>query len=148
MPATYSNLNVHFTFSTKNRQRCLAESWRGRLFEYMGGITRDLGAIPWAVGGTEDHGHLLAGFKPTHRIADMIGVIKQGSSRWIHETLQFWAFAWQEGYGAFSVSQSSVETVRAYILRQAEHHRTVSFEDEYRELLKRHRIAFDERYMW
>ena len=148
MPSTHVNLNIHLVFSTKNRQCFLAESWRDRLFDYLGGITRNLGAIPWAVGGADEHAHVLLGMRAIHRLADLTRDIKQGSSRWIHETLQLWEFAWQEGYGAFSISQSHVEAERRYILNQAEHHRRVLFQEEYLEFLRRNGVEFDERYLW
>jgi REP element-mobilizing transposase RayT len=102
-----------------------------------------------AAGGTADHIHLLASLSRTIAIADAVRTIKANSSGWIHkEFAKLSAFYWQEGYGAFAVSHSNVDQVKAYIAGQEEHHRARSFQDEYRELLRRHEIEWDEKYVW
>jgi REP element-mobilizing transposase RayT len=104
---------------------------------------------PLQIGGIEDHVHLLLGAPTVLAPAKIAQLLKGGSSAWIHETLPHMkGFGWQDGYGAFTVSKSNVPTVAEYIQGQREHHRTKSFQDEYRELLKRHEIEFDERYAW
>ena len=100
------------------------------------------------IGGVADHVHLLLGLRATHSLADVVRELKTASSRWIHEELRVLRFGWQDGYGAFTVSRSNVPPVRKYIATQEEHHRTRRFEDEYLDLLKKHEIGFDERFLW
>jgi REP element-mobilizing transposase RayT len=107
------------------------------------------GARPLIVGGVADHVHVLTHLPKTLLVPDALRVLKTNSSRWVHERFPARAaFAWQAGYAAFSVSQSGVEDVRRYVADQEAHHRTLSFQDEYRAFLRRHAIEFDERYMW
>jgi REP element-mobilizing transposase RayT len=122
---------------------------QARLWPFVGGIARENGMKALAVGGVEDHAHVLLSLPATMPVAKAIQLIKGGSSKWVHETFpERRAFAWQEGYGAFSVSVSRVEETVAYIRRQAKHHRRVRFEDEFRRFLRKHGIEFDERYVW
>lgn len=148
MPSTHLSLHYHIVFSTKDRRALIAPAWRERLHALVGGIVRDLGGIPEAVGGVADHVHLLSGLKATHCLADVVREIKAGSSRWVHEEIGERAFAWQEGYGAFTVGSPQCADVRAYIARQEEHHRTRTFQEEYLEFLQRAGVEFDERYLW
>jgi putative transposase len=148
MASTHLSLHFHVVFSTKNREPRIAEEWRERLHAYLGGVARNSGCIPEAVGGVADHVHLLLGLKATARLADVVRDIKAVSSKWIHDEADDHAFAWQEGYGAFSVSPSHRETVRSYIAQQEEHHRKMTFQEEYLELLHRCGVHFDERYLW
>jgi len=148
MPSTHLSLHYHLVFSTKSRHPFIDSEWRQRLHAYLGGCLKTLGAIPETVGGTEDHVHLLTGLKAIHRLADVLRDIKQTSSEWVHNEMKEKRFAWQEGYGAFTVSSSNVATVRSYIEAQEEHHRRKSFQEEYREFLEKHNILFDERYLW
>ena len=149
MAHTFTSLLVHVIFSTKDRLPHLDAEVRSRLFPYMGGILREAGARPVLVNGVADHVHGLVGLPTTASVADMMRVLKTNSSKWVHEewpTLR--GFAWQTGYGAFSVSRSNVDEVERYIARQEEHHRTVTFQEEYVAFLRRHGIAYDERYVW
>jgi len=146
MPSTYSCLYVHIVFSTAFRLRSIKERWRSDLWAYMGGICRARGAAPIVVGGIDDHGHILTGFRPTHRLCDLVRDIKGGSSGWIHEICQQPTFKWQDGYAIFSVSASKLDQVKAYIEKQPEHHRLRSSKDELRELLERHGVEIDEKY--
>lgn len=148
MPSTHLSWNYHILFSTKNREPVIAPSWRPELHAYLGGILRDLGGVALEVGGVMDHVHVLAGLKATHCLADVLRDIKTGSSRWVHDTIRMRSFAWQEGYGAITVSPSDVMRVRRYIARQEEHHRKKTFQDEYKEMLVKCGIPFDERYLW
>ncbi len=148
MPSTHLSLHYHIVFSTKNRAPVIAESVRERLHAYLGGIVRNLNAVPEAIGGTADHVHLLLGMRATTPLADLVRDLKAVSSRWVHEEMRVLEFAWQEGYGAFTVSPSQRDAVREYIIRQEEHHRRRSFQKEYVELLKRSGVAFDEQYLW
>jgi REP element-mobilizing transposase RayT len=149
MPQSFACLHYHLVFSTKNREPFLSAELRPRLFEYFGGILRAHGGCLVAAGGVEDHVHLLAGLSREMAVAEALRLLKANSSKWVHETgAGPAAFAWQTGYAAFTVSLSKKGTVKRYLARQEEHHRTQTFQDEYRALLRRHRIAFDERYLW
>jgi REP element-mobilizing transposase RayT len=148
MPSTHTSLHVHVVFSTKDRRPWIDSPWRARLQEYLGGLVRTAKAVPEAVGGTADHVHLLIGFRPTHVLATLVQDVKQTSSRWVHETIGEKEFAWQQGYGAFSVSPNACASVQAYISNQEEHHRTKTFQEEYVEFLQKSGVEFDERYLW
>ena len=147
MASTFTNLLYHLVFSTKERAPLITEGLRDRLYAYTGGIVRDEGGALLAVGGMPDHVHLLARFKADSSVAEMVRRIKANSSRWIHQELGSRSFAWQSGYGAFSVSESQKASVRRYIETQQEHHTRLSFQAELITLLKRHQIAYDERYL-
>ena len=148
MPSTHVCLQYHFVFSTKGRRGWIRESWQERLYSYLGGILRGSGGVAAAIGGVEDHLHILAGLKATHRVADVMRDIKSSSSEWIHSVIASQLFEWQEGYGAFTVSRSELETTKRYILGQKEHHRKQTFQEEYLQLLRQSHIEFDERYLW
>ena len=149
MAHSFANVLVHVIFGTKDRQPMITPDIRARLFAYMAGIAQELGATALIVNGADDHAHGLFGLPTTVSIADLLRVLKTNSSRWVHEQFPSHRnFAWQFGYGAFSVSQSNVDDVRAYIANQEEHHRHVSFRDEYIAFLKRHGIKYDERYVF
>jgi REP element-mobilizing transposase RayT len=141
-------LHFHLVFSTKERAPTIAEEWRERLHAYLGGIVKGLGGMPLAVGGMEDHAHLLVGLKPSHRLDYFLRDLKADSSEWVHQEVGKRMFGWQKGYGAFSVSPSNVEGVRRYVLHQEEHHRRRSFQEEYIELLRASGVEYDERYLW
>lgn len=147
MSSTHLSLHYHLVFGTKNREPTIAADWRGKLHAYLGGTVRGLGAIPDEIGGVADHVHLLIGTKATHRLSDLLREIKSESSRWVHEEIGVAGFAWQEGYGAFTVSASQREAVRQYLQTQEEHHRRGSFREEYLELLQRSGVTFDERFL-
>ena len=148
MPQTYTCLHYHLVFSTKNREPHIHPDLRPRLWEYLGGTVRGLGGIPILVGGTADHVHLLVTLRQQPALADFVRDLKAGSSGWVHESVSFTVFGWQTGYGAFTVSHSGIDAVKAYIANQEEHHRAMTFQNEFRELLRRHGIAFDEQYVW
>ena len=149
MAHTFTNLSVHLIFSTKDRAPQIDAELAPRLFPYMGGILRESGTQPLLINGVADHVHLLIGLCATHALADVMRVLKTNSSRWVHEQWPARAgFAWQTGYGAFSVSYSNIDAVKAYIARQEEHHRSISFQEEFIAFLRRHQIEFDERYIW
>lgn len=126
----------------------IAEAWRPRLHEYLGGIVRGLDATALEIGGVKDHVHLLVRLKPVHRIDYFLRDMKADSSGWIHKQGLSKEFSWQRGYGAFTVSESQIGNVRRYIANQEEHHRKVTFEDEFKALLKAHNIEFDEKFLW
>jgi putative transposase len=146
---SYVSSYFHCVFSTKERAKIITPSLQERLWPFLGGIARQNGMTPVIVGGMEDHVHILLSLPPTMAIAKAMQLIKGGSSKWIHETFpEQRLFAWQEKYGAFSVSVSQLETTTRYIRDQKEHHRERSFQEEFMALLKKHRIEFDERYLW
>jgi putative transposase len=149
MPQSLAKIYVHLIFSTKNREPLLLDAVRPDLHAYLGGILRDLDCTALEINTESDHAHVLFLLARTHSLSDVVGQLKRGSSAWLKTRDGALAtFHWQNGYGAFSVSQSGVEEVRDYIRRQHEHHRRVGFQDEFRAFLRRHEIAFDERYVW
>jgi REP-associated tyrosine transposase len=149
MANTYTALHYHFVFSTKNRQPWISQEIEERIWDYLGGIARANGMKPVKIGGIEDHIHMLVGAPPTIAPSKIAQLVKGGSSAWIHDTFaELVDFEWQDGYGAFTVSKSAVPEVIGYIANQREHHRTMTFRDEYRLLLVRHGIEYDERFVW
>lgn len=126
----------------------IAKDWRERLHSYLGGIVKGLEGVPLAIGGIEDHVHLLVGLKSSHRLDYFLRDVKADSSGWVHREIGKRTFAWQKGYAAFSVSPSDLDAVKRYILNQEEHHRSKTFQEEYLELLKANGIEYDERYLW
>jgi len=139
---------VHFVFSTKHHEKWLIPEIKGKLFSYIGGIARENGFKLIKGGGIEDHVHLLVSLSATISISNAVKYIKGGSSRWIHENYKnMQSFAWQEGYGAFSVSISQLEKTIKYIANQEEHHRHKTFREEIIEFLKFHGIVFNEKYL-
>jgi len=148
MPSTHSSLHIHLVFSTKDRFPFIASGWQPDLHAYLGGCLKRLDAFPQEIGGVADHVHLLIGIKPTHAIADLVREAKRTSSEWVKTTHGVQQFGWQEGYGAFSVSRSSVPEIRTYIREQETHHRKRTFQEEYLEFLEKHGVEYDERYLW
>lgn len=149
MAHSYTRLYYHVVFATKNRHPWITAAIQQRLYDYMGGIIKGENGDLLAAGGTDDHVHLLLSLHPQTSVANAMRLIKTNSSKWIHETFPDQTkFAWQAGYGAFSVSRSNVDNVTQYIANQEEHHRRLSFQDEFVEFLKRHEIEFDPRYIW
>jgi len=147
MPQSFSSLSVHLIFSTKTRTPTILH--KDRLFEYIGGIANASGFVLLSAGGMPDHVHLLVSLGREHSIAEVVRVIKANSSKWVHDT---WpkraAFGWQRGYGIFSVSESNVTTVQSYIAKQEQHHQRMTFQDEFRNLLKKHKIEYEENNLW
>ena len=149
MAQSLARLHIHLIFSTKARQRFLPEHIRNSLHAYMATVLHNLHCPPVLINSTEDHVHLLFELSRTVTISQAVEDVKKFSSKWIKtQGPEFSGFGWQAGYGAFSVSESNVHSVRHYIARQEEHHRQHSFQEEYLEFLKRHQVAFDERYVW
>jgi REP element-mobilizing transposase RayT len=148
MSNTFTNLNYHLVFSTKDRQPLITKDRQVRIHGYIGGIIRDLRGEPICIGGVEDHVHILCRLKTDVSLADVLRQIKGSSSKWINDELNpAGKFAWQAGYAAFSVSRSKTDNVVRYINEQEEHHRHVGFKDELVDFLKRHGIEYDERYL-
>lgn len=149
MAHTYTALFYHITFSTKLRKRFLTPARCERVWPYIAGIAKNNKFEVRGVGGTADHVHILASMPPTRDVSKAVQLIKGGSSKWIHETFPELAdFAWQEGFGAFSVSASNTKQTLRYIANQEEHHRTRSFKDEYLALLDKHGIEYDLKYVF
>ena len=147
MPQSLSRMLTHLVFSTKDREPFILPERRERIFEYLGGTLNALECPVVRVGGMADHVHLLFVLARTLSISKVVEEIKKESSKWAKEHVHP-GFYWQSGYGSFSVSPSNVAAVRAYIVNQEEHHRVRTFQDEYRELLRRNEIEWDERYVW
>ncbi len=146
---SYVSSYFHCIFSTKERRKLITPPLRERLWPFLGGIARQNKMTALIIGGVEDHVHILLSLPATMPISKAMQLIKGGSSKWIHETFpEQRLFAWQEKYGAFSVSVSQLEIITDYIKNQEEHHRTKSFQEEFLALLKKHRIEYDERYLW
>ena len=149
MGHTYANLLVHVIFSTKDRLPLIRDEFRQRLHEYLSGIAREEFGHAIRVGTTVDHLHALLVLRSDISVAEAMRQWKSLSSGWVHQTFPGNdAFSWQAGYGAFSVSQSNVDDVVAYIERQAEHHRKVTFQEEFIAFLKRHNVPYDPAHIW
>ena len=139
-------LNVHIVFSTKHRRKLIEKDWKEELHKYIGGIIKDLKAVPLAIGGIDDHIHLLVGLKSFHRPDYLIRDIKSGSTKWVKRNKRG-LFAWQKGYAAFSVSPDRIDGVKNYVLNQEEHHKKESFVDELIGLLEEAGIEYDPEYL-
>lgn len=149
MSHSYISALYHCVFSTKERRKTITEELQERLWPYIGGIARENHMRLLAIGGVEDHVHLLLSIPSTLTIAKAMQLIKGGSSKWVHDTFSHHKdFEWQEGYGAFSVGISQVPDTKAYIANQREHHRTKSFQEEFIAFLEKHGIEYDPRYVW
>jgi len=149
MSRTFTNLLTHVIFSTKNREPLILPALQPELHAYLGGLIKELKGKPHAINGTIDHVHMLIGLPPNVSTSDTLRFIKSNFSGWVHDK---WpknrAFAWQLGYGAFSVSKSNVPEVVKYIAGQEEHHRKRRFKEEFIDFLHKHEIEYDERYIW
>ncbi len=146
---SYISSYFHCVFSTKHRQRIITAELQERLWPFIGGIARQNKMKAIEVGGVEDHVHVLLSLPATMAISKAAQLIKGGSSKWIHENFpKHRLFSWQEKYGAFGVSVSQLDKLINYIRNQPTHHRTMRFQEEFLSLLKKHRIEFDERYLW
>jgi REP element-mobilizing transposase RayT len=149
MANTFTCRRYHIVVSTKHREPWLPAHVQERVWAYLGGIARQHDLTPLLIGGMEDHIHMLLGMPPTVTVSEALRYVKGGSSGWIKENVPGCrGFAWQDGYGAFTVSKSSESDVKEYIAKQQEHHRVKTFQEEYRALLDRHGIQYDEKYLW
>lgn len=149
MAQSLANILIHIIFSTKKRQPLILPEISEELYSYMVGIAHAHESRVHEIGGIEDHVHLLVSLPRTLPLCRLIEDIKKGSSKWIKTKGNFYVdFAWQNGYGAFSIGQSAYELLRKYIQTQKEHHKKISFQDEYRAFLKKYHMAYDEKYMW
>ena len=146
MPQAFISNNVHVVFSTLERRGLIPPERQQRLWSYLAGIARNVGATPMAIGGTNDHVHVLAALPSDLAIAKFVNLLKSNSSKWMSEQRR--GFAWQKGYGAFSVSASNLAAVTEYIENQATHHKRRDFRQEFLALLKKHRVPFDPNYVF
>jgi putative transposase len=149
MPQSLSRVILHIIFSTKNREPWLDSDIRPRMHAYLATICQDLGGDDLCIGGIADHVHIITTVPRTLSQAQMIEQIKKRSSKWIKAVYpRYRRFFWQRGYAAFSVSPSQLGAVRKYVQTQQEHHRRRTFQEEYRDLLRKHGVEFDEQYVW
>ena len=149
MAGKYLSLLVHFTWSTQNREPWIEQAMREDMYAYIGGIMRKKKAKLFAAGGMFDHIHLYASLPSIISIADFVNAVKANSSRWVHESFSnLKAFAWQEGYDAFSVSKSDEQRVMRYIQEQERHHAKRTFKEEFISLLEKHEMPYDPRQIW
>lgn len=150
MGQSLAQVYIHLIFSTKDRQRFLqCPAVNAELRAYMGGTLRELDCPSLAIGTPEDHVHVLFRLAKTRAMSDAIAKLKAASSAWVKQRgREYEFFSWQSGYGAFSVSASGIQEVLAYIANQGEHHKRLSYQDEFRAFLKKYEVEFDERYLW
>jgi REP element-mobilizing transposase RayT len=149
MASTLTNLLVHVVFSTKGREPIITDKYQARLHAYIGGIIRNEGAKLLSIGSMPDHVHLAIKIRSNQPLSELVRKIKANSSKWINEN-QFCRnkFFWQNGYGGFSVSASQINKVRSYIENQAEHHKSKTFKEELIEILDKHGVDYDLKYLW
>jgi putative transposase len=149
MASTLTNLLFHVVFSTKGREPIIADRYRGRLYTYIGGIIRSVDAQSLSIGSMPDHIHLAIKIRSNQALSELVRKIKANSSKWINEN-RFCKkkFSWQNGYGGFSVSASQIHNVRNYIGNQAKHHKTKTFKEELIEILDKHGVNYDPKYLW
>jgi REP element-mobilizing transposase RayT len=149
MAHTYTDLLVHVIFSTKDRAPFLDAELKPRLFPYMGGIVRELGAVALLINGPTDHVHILLLCPAKIGLSEIVGKVKSNSSGWVHREFPAkWNFTWQTGFAGFSVSRSQKQSVLDYIAKLEEHHRKISFKEEFIAFLKKHEIEYEEKYLW
>ena len=146
MSHTFARIHIHIIFSTKQREKLIPKQIQPRLWRYMAGICRNKGIEPIAINGTENHVHVLIHLPPAIALAKAVNFVKANSSGWMRDHRR--KFAWQDGYGAFSVSESNTANVINYIRDQEKHHRKRSFEDEFLAFLKKHRFQYDPKYVF
>jgi REP element-mobilizing transposase RayT len=145
---TFTSVHLHIVFSTAKRQPLIDAELRAPLHAYLGGIVRSMGGVALHVNGVDDHVHILSSLPVTIALADFMRDLKANATNWVKETYRRGEFGWQTGYAAFSVSKSALEPVRSYIAKQEEHHRRWTFQQELLELLRRHEIAYDPRFVF
>jgi putative transposase len=144
---TLGNILLHLIFSTRGRSPLIKAEFRPDLFAYLGGIIRGMQGTALIVNGTADHVHLLVRIRPAQSAAEIVRVVKANSSKWVRAKRGS-DFAWQTGYGVFSVSESNVPAVKKYIAEQEQDHKKHSFQEEFLTFLKKNHVEYDERYIW
>ena len=149
MPQSLSSILIHLIFSTKNREPFITPLIESELHPSMAKIFRELKSPSLTIDGTSDHVHILFSLGRVIKVADVVEEVKTESSKWIKtKGREFRRFHWERGYGAFSIGQSNLAALKRYIRNQEQHHRRVTFQDEYRKFLKAYGIEYDERYVW
>jgi REP-associated tyrosine transposase len=148
MSRTFTNLLTHIIFSTKDSEPFIVPELEPELYAYLGGLARELKGKAYGINGTADHVHMMISLPPLVSISEALRFIKSNSSGWVHDKWPRRSFAWQLGYGAFSVSKSNVPEVMKYLANQEAHHRKWTFKDEFIDFLAKHEIDYDERYIW
>ena len=149
MASTLTKILLHITFSTKGRAALIPEAIEPDLYAYIGGICRRMESPLLAMNGTADHAHMMVRLCKTVALSDLMLEVKRDSSKWIKEQdTSLREFGWRDGYFGFSIGESGVDALHAYIANQKEHHKTVDFKDEVRAFLKKYGIEWDERYIW
>ena len=149
MANTYTQIHIHAVFGVQNRQSLVKDSWKDELYQYITGIIQKKSHKLIIINGMPDHIHLLIGFRPIQSLSDLIQEIKVSSSKWINQKkLMTGKFNWQEGYGAFSYSKSQLPEVIKYIENQQKHHKVLSFSEEYKRILEKFQIIYDDRYIF
>jgi REP element-mobilizing transposase RayT len=146
--STYTQIHIHTVFAVQNRDRLIDENWRERLYDYIVAIIQNRQHKVLAIGGTNDHVHILFGFRPTQSLSSLMQEVKRDSSKWINQNrLAVGRFVWQEGYGAFSHSKSQINAVAKYIKNQNKYHEKLSSMDELKEILENLEIDYDIKYI-
>ncbi len=149
MPQSLSKVYVHITFSTKNRENRIDNKIENPLFEYIGGICKQMECNPIKVGGHQNHVHILCLLSRKVAQMTLLENVKKSSSKWVKtQGDEYSDFYWQDGYGIFSVNPTEIDVVEEYIKNQKEHHKKKSFQDEFRAFLKKYNVDYDERYVW
>jgi putative transposase len=149
MAQSLSKILTHLIFSTKNRERIIQDDVRDELHRYIASVLKEMDSPAILINSVEDHIHILFSLSKNYAIKEIVEEVKKSSSKWIKQKSRDYAgFYWQNGYGAFSVSQSGVPDVAKYIAGQKEHHKRKTFQEEYREFLERYEVKYDERYVW
>ena len=148
MAHSYTSTLIHYVFSTKERRKAIKPEFEKELWAYLGGIARNRGMKALAVGGVEDHAHILLLLPSTVAVAAAVQRLKAGSSKWLHEVYGLRRFEWQEGYGAFSIGISQAPATVTYILGQKQHHLRQDFCEEYLGFLAKHKIEYDPRFVF
>lgn len=148
MSRTFTNLLTHIVFSTRSREPLIVPEIKPELHAYPGGLARELKGKAYGINGTADHVHMLISLPPVVSISEALRFIKSNSSGWVHDKWPRRSFAWQLGFGAFSVSKSNASEVLKYIANQEAHHHRMTFKEEYVDFLRKHDIEYDERYIW
>lgn len=149
MANTYTQIHIHFIFVVKYRQGLIQDFWKSNLYKYITGIVQNFGHKLIIINGMPDHVHMLVGLRPNQSISDLMKTVKQHSSKWINDQkLVRGRFEWQEGYAAFSYSKSDLKNVIRYIENQEVHHQKKTFSQEYKDLLKKFEVDYDEKYVF
>ena len=149
MGSTLTNLMYHIVFSTKGRERSITPEIKNELYQYMIGIIGKEGGLVLQIGGMPDHIHIVIKLKPIHSLSEIIKKVKANSSKWLNKSNRLpFKFSWQEGYGAFTASESQIQAIIRYVKEQENHHRRMPFKDEFIRILKLNKVEFDEKLLW